>query len=1014
MTLAVAMAVPCLLNGHAVAQDDAARSTSFGDQYHTSWTLREGVPAGLAHVTQTSDGFLWLASETGLYRFDGVEFVKYHPPPGQSLLNDGAITALAPTSDGGLWIAFRFGGTSFIKAGAIANYPPEQDFAQPIYSLVQDQNGNVWGASSIGLTRFDGTRWGRVDQSWGFLFERALHLRIDPEGTLWVDDGKHYYVLVRGSKQFRATDIRTGKVDFASDGRGWAAIDGVGLIQLRRSDRDGWTEGPLVIRENIATLTHTSDGALWFGAHDGIWSLSGPIARAIPPLQTAAAHRFREVDGLSDDYVYELMQDREGSVWAITPRGLDQFRISIFSTTYSPPDMMRLSAVNEGDGILVGSGFIAKSALLRIGKHGSESIRTPFKAIHAMFRDREGTVWVNGDGKLWSFTGNKFTAIPPPQEYSSGNLGVQSMTMDESGALWLSITTRGSNGIYRNDHGNWIPVRDISGHPNQAAVSMMTDSMGQIWMGFAQDRLAIVAGDTTHRYDRDSGLDVGAVTAMTEHGDHVWLGGTEGLDYFSKGRFQQIFSDAGTRLYGVTGVVETRNGDIWLNYADGIAKIDAADLRTALASENHRAKIRLFNQLDGYPGTPIMRTQSSTVAQTADGRIYFLARAGVVWIDPDHIEKNTVPPNTFVTSVIVDQQVYENPASLSFPGGAENLQINYTATSLLIPGKVRFRYKLEGFDKDWQDVGTRRQAFYTRLPPGRYTFLVTASNNDGVWSTSNARCEFTLPPTFLQSLWFKLICIAIFLLVVTALYLLRVKQLTAQVRSTLFTRLAERERIARDLHDTFFQGIQGLFLRFNTGTAQLPPNEPARQIFIEALELSDRVMLEGRELVLDLRADETAESDLPEAFARAVDEFASPSKPEFKVVVVGQARQLHPGCATELFRIGKEAIYNAFRHAKATAVEVEVVYEKDVLQLHIRDNGQGIDEQVIRDGRRPGHLGLPGMSERAQRIGAKFGIWSKRGNGTEIEITVPSGVAYALSRETTRPGWWSRWIQKNS
>ncbi len=1014
VTLAVAMAGPCLLNGHAVAQDYAARSTSFGDQYHTAWTFREGVPAGLVHITQTSDGFLWLASETGLYRFDGVEFVKYHPPPGQSLVNDGAITALTATADGGLWIAYRFGGASFIRTNAIANYPPTQDFAQAIYALVQDQDGNMWGASSIGLMRFDGSRWGRIDQSWGFLFEQVVHLRVDPEGTLWVDDGKRYYVLPRGFKQFRATGIRTGKVDIARDGRGWAAVDGVGLIQLRRSDRDGWTEGQSMIRENIAALTDTVDGSLWFGAHDGIWRIDGQAARSAF-LPSSTAQRFHKEDGLSDDFVYELMQDREGSVWAITPRGLDQFRRSVFTTTNLSSDMLRLSIVNEGDSILVGSGFSAKSMLVRITERGSEPIRTPFKEIHVMFRDREGVVWINADGKLWSFIGNKLTLIPGPQDYpSSANLVLQSMTMDGAGALWVSIPARGPKGIYRYDHGSWIPFRDVPDLSNPTAVNMMTDGLGHVWMGFAQNRLAIVAENTTRHYGRDSGLDVGAITAMTEHGDHVWIGGTEGLDYFSNGRFQQIVSDTGARLSGVTGIVETRGGDIWLNCAVGIVQLDAAEVHAALISQSHRAKVRIFNQLDGYPGTPIVRRQTSSVTQTADGRIFFLARAGVVWIDPDHIEKNTVPPNTFVTSVIVDQHAYENPASLNLPEGAQNLQINYTATSLLIPGKVQFRYKLEGFDKDWQEVGTRRQAFYMRLPPGHYTFLVTASNNDGVWSKSNARWEFVLPPTFLQSLWFKLICIAIFLLVLTALYLFRVKQLTAQIRSTLFTRLAERERIARDLHDTSFQGIQGLFLRFNTGTAQLPLNEPARQIFIEALEQSDRVMLEGRELVLDLRADETAASDLPEAFARAADEFASHSKPEFKVIVVGQTRQLHPVCATELFRIGKEAVYNAFRHAAATAVEVEVLYEQDVLQLRIRDNGQGMDERVLRDGRRPGHLGLPGMSERAQRIGAKFNIWSKKGNGTEIEITVAAGVAYAASRDIVRSGWLSRWNQRSS
>jgi signal transduction histidine kinase/ligand-binding sensor domain-containing protein len=1012
--LQVVLVYACVDCGVGAAQAFLLKPKPFDSQYHNSWTVREGIPSFLWHVAQTSDGFLWLASETGLYRFDGLEFTKLYTSHGQDSSSDKTVTGLLPTADDGLWATYRFGGADFIKSGSVTKYPSGPDFAQTIYALVQDKNNDIWGATAFGLMRFDGVRWSRVDESWGVHFKQVVHLRVDPEGTLWVDDGASYFILPRGSKQFRATRIRSGRVAFASDGNGWVAVDGAGLFRMKHWDDGRWTEGQFLMKENISTLLPATDGSLWIGAHDGVWRVDPLAARSAAPLSLAALQQFNKENGLTDDYVYELMEDREGSIWAITQKGLDQFRNSPITNADLPAGMTGISILNEGNTLLVGSAFSSKLPLVRINESGVTPIDAPFKAVRQMYRDHSGAVWLNTIRELWIYSENKLRQIPLPPTKPTVNRDIQTMTMDESGTLWVSFINGGANEVYRYAHGDWFLFRGDSRFPNATVITMFTDSHGQVWMGFNQSRIAVVTENKTQYYDIENGLHAGTVFAMAEHGDHVWIGGTEGLDYFSKGRFQQIVTDGGARLSGITGIVETENGNLWLSCAIGIVEIDASELTAALDSESYRVRLRVFNNLDGYLGAPTVRWQDSTIVQTQNRRIYFASPSAAAWIDPYRVYKNTVPPCAFITSATVDGQVYEDAASLKISRSAQNIQINYTATSLLIPQRVQFRYKLEGFDRDWQRVGTRRQAFYSRLPPGHYSFHVLASNNDGVWSTSEATLQFSVPPAFFETWWFRWLCVVAVALLFVVAYLVRIRRLAAQIRNKLVERLAERERIARDLHDTFFQNIQGLLLRFNTGTARLSPDEPARQILMEALVQSDRVMAEGRELVLDLSPTITDSSDLPDSLARAGEEFKALGQSEYKVIVTGGPRPLNPVCSTELSRLGREAIYNAFRHAHARTIEAELVYQDDSLNLRIRDNGIGIDEQVLHDGGRAGHRGMVGIKERSNKLGAKLSIWSQRGTGTEIEVSVAASVAYLTTERKTLRRWFFKWVQRSS
>jgi signal transduction histidine kinase len=369
--------------------------------------------------------------------------------------------------------------------------------------------------------------------------------------------------------------------------------------------------------------------------------------------------------------------------------------------------------------------------------------------------------------------------------------------------------------------------------------------------------------------------------------------------------------------------------------------------------------------------------------------------------------RNPLPPPVEIQKVFSDGKQYAIRGSiLRLPIHTSSLQIDYTAGSLTIPERVHFRYKLDGLDGNWQDGGTRREAVYTNLGPGQYTFQVIASNNDGVWNDTGAIIKFEIPPAFVQTKLFLAVCIAVGVSLIWLLFVLRLRQAREKIRSRLEDRLAERERIALDLHDTFFQGIQGLLLRFNTALNILPPSEPARAILADALQQSDRVMLEGRETMIDLRAKSSGTEEIADALVRVGEELVKDHPADFRVTVFGDPIPLHSIVFEEMRLIGQEALFNAFRHARPSVIEVELSYTAKEVVICIRDDGAGIDDETFKQGFRSGHMGLISMRERAAKIDGSLDIWTRLGAGTEINLRVPASAAYTRPKKRN----WREWI----
>jgi signal transduction histidine kinase len=359
--------------------------------------------------------------------------------------------------------------------------------------------------------------------------------------------------------------------------------------------------------------------------------------------------------------------------------------------------------------------------------------------------------------------------------------------------------------------------------------------------------------------------------------------------------------------------------------------------------------------------------------------------------------------------VTVDRKEFAAANNLNLPPRSRDVLFDYTSPTVAIPQRVKFRYRLDDYDRDWHEAGTRRQAFYTDLPPGKYSFRVIASNSDGVWNESAAKLDFFITPAYYQTNWFRALCAIFFMAVVWAAYQWRIRQLQHQFDLTLEARVGERTRIARELHDSLLQSFHGLLLRFQT-VFQLLPERPmeAKEKLGSAIEQTADAITEGRDAVQGLRDSTVQCNDLALAISTLGEELATDStnhRPAFRVAVEGASRNLRPLLRDEIYKIGAEALRNTFRHAQARQVEVELRYDNEQFRLRVRDDGKGIDPLILSSQSSKGHYGLPGMRERATIVGGKLTVWSEVDAGTEVELRVPASVAYMTER---KPSWWLR------
>ena len=990
--LRLALLLLLLAPAPASAVDPERHISQYG---HTAWRVFDGaIPRG-GLVTQTTDGYIWLGTTDGLMRFDGVRFSLWRGDDGKPLIK--RFSALLGASDGSLWIG-TLSGLTHLKSGKLYTYAKPNEKAA-ISNIVEDRSGTIW-VSRYHVPKGSGPlcRVGEAElvcygAKEGLPARYALALTQDSDGYFWFGGD----VLCRWRPGSAATcfdevgrqgTIRMDIQEFASGPSGsvWAAIDAVGpQFGVRYFSGGKWSpfivpgfDGPSVRSQGIYLDRHNS---LWVGtANNGLYRIHDGVA-----------DHYTSQDGLSGNAVDSFYEDREGNLWVATDSGLDMFRDTPV-VSYSTAQGLFASWISSILARRDGSIWIGNQGaidILRNGKHSLLSSRAMSgDSVVSLFEDQAQTVWLGLDRALFAYQNGRFFDIKRPDGSPLRQNSELPVTEDADGNIWAL----GQTGHLFRIKDRKI-VEDIQlGESLSSASLLEPDKSGGLWIGSKAGMIARYHAGQLQIYSLKDDKDPLSIHEMIVDTDNSLLISTErGLVRWSNGQHAALGMRNGLPCESIYSAIKDDNGSLWLYARCGLLQIEASQLAKWEASSTSPISARVFDAHDGaFPAIRAPRQHISSKAP--DGRLWFTNSVLAQVVDPKHLPRNEVMPPVAIEGLIADRKVLGAQAGIQVPALTRDLQIDYTALSFSVPQKVRFRYILEGHDTVWQEPGGRRQAYYTDLPPGKYRFRVIASNNDGIWNQQGASLDFKVMAAWYQTTWFRLLFVVIILTTAWALYRLRVRQVAHALAARFDERLAERTRIARELHDTFLQTVQGS--KLVADDALDAPYEPARmrQAMEQLSTWLGKAVEEGRAALNSLRTSATETNDLAEGLRRATEECRMFSPMETSFSVEGDSREMHPVVRDEIYRIGYEAIRNASTHSKASRLHVGLKYGQD-LAISVGDNGVGIPQSTINGGAN-GHYGLQGMRERAVRIGGKLRIVSSVDSGTEVSLVVPGKIAF--------------------
>lgn len=977
---------------------------------HSAWRMKDGLFRGAPNViTQTPDGYIWIGTMAGLIRFDGVRLVSWEPPHGSQLPSPN-ITALLAARDGSLWIGTD-AGLSHWAHQSLVTYLEEPAL---ISAVLEDQRGRIW----VTRTRIPNAHGplcqvsGSKPECYPVPDEASIgNCCTDPVedslGDLWIGtssallrwrDGSVTVYPNKNLKPNRGTDGIVALTS-ASDGSLLVGISDAGPgLGLEQFEQDAWKpfheRGLDGSKLGVSSLLLDRDRALWIGTLDqGIYRIRGN-----------RVDHFNAADGLSSNSVWSFYQDREGNIWVATSEGIDCFRdipVSSFSTQEGLNADNVVSVLGAHDGTV----WVGNDGSLDAIHNGTvSSIRTgkglPGHQVTSLFEDRARRLWVGVDDKLFVYQNGRFTEI---KRADGGHIGtVAGMTADGEDNIWAT-TIAPSRKLVRIR--SFKMVEEIQAPHIPDARTLAADRTAGIWLGLMNGDLARYRNGNVEIFSFHHNPDL-RVRQVIVNFDNSVLGATAvGLIGWKDGRLQTMTVSNGLPCDDIYSVLPDEK-NYWLYTHCGLIRIAAEQMQQWWEQPARALEVNVFDQFDGVrPQSPVF---SPPASRSPDGKLWFANNSVLQMFDPAHTRKNSVVPPVHVEQIIADGKTFPPYSGLALPALVRSLELDYTALSFVVPETVRFRYKLEGHDLDWQDSGTRRQAFYGSLPPGRYRFHVIASNNDGVWNGEGAWLDLSIAPAWYQRSSVQLLFVLVGALLVWGLYQMRMRQVAHQFNLSLEARVSERTRIARDLHDTLLQSFHGLMFQFQAARNMLPrrPDE-AMDVLDSAIGATEQAIAEGRSAIQQLRSEQVDEGDLAQWLTNIGEELTrsqstNGNSASFRVTVEGEQRSLSPLPRTEVYRITREILQNAFRHAQAHHIEAEIRYDDGLLRVRIRDDGKGIDPQVLQAGGSAGHWGLRGARERAQQIGARVDFWSEAGAGTEVQLTVPAAVAYEKSRNKRR------------
>ncbi|HMG73437.1 MAG TPA: two-component regulator propeller domain-containing protein [Pyrinomonadaceae bacterium] len=949
-------------------------------QFNASvWLTENGLPQNTIHsIIQTRDGYVWLATEEGLARFDGIKFTVFDKQNTPELKSND-IRVLLEDRRGALWIGTADGLIRLLDSKFTAFTTRDGLPSNAIDALCEDHDGLLWVATAAGIVRFGETVFTPFAAQGEFPKNGIKALFADREGALWIgsSEGLARYKNGANAKYTMQDGLASNSVvsiDQDKDARMWVGtVDGLNCLEGNRfvtfTTRDG------LPNNRIISLAVDREGSVWIGTPGGLSRFADKHFSS-----------FRPGDGLVNEIILSIFEDREGSLWLGTESGgLSLLKDKKF-TTYTLKEGLRSDLVKsiyeDGKGnIWIGTNGGGLS-LLKDGKLTTYTTVDGLSSnvVLALFGDGEGNLWVGTPDGLNRFRDGKFKTFTSADGLA--NDFVRSIYADHGGNLWIG--TRG--GLTRLTAERFNIYTTADGLPNDFVGTIYEDAQGNIWIGTLGGLSKFKDGKFTTYTTRD-GLSSDVVISLHEDADGVlWIGTSGGgLNRLKQGKLAAYTTRNGLSDDVVYSILEDRQNSLWLSSNKGIFRVNKKELDDFVNGTAGSIAPVLYGPADGMITRECSGGGHPAGWRSADGKLWFATIKGVAMIDPEKIKLNDQPPPVAIEQIRVDDESIVPAQTIELGPGKSRLDFYYTALSFVAPEKVRFKYKLEGFDSDWVDGGTRRIAYYTNLRPGRYRFRVIASNNDGLWSPTGAAFDLYLKPHLYQTYWFYAFCALILAMIVWQLYRFRLKRVELQFAAVL----AERNRIAREIHDNLAQEMLGISVQLEVVARTMPASAELARTHLDRVRMLVRHgIAEARRYVWDLRSQALDQNDLPAALSETARRLTTETAVSVKMKVSGIFRPLSPLIEGNLLRIGQEAINNAVRHAQARNILINLKFEERRVQLSVRDDGHGFDYQESTNGDAK-HFGLVGMQERAVRIGGTLKVDSRAGEGTEVLVDVP-------------------------
>jgi signal transduction histidine kinase/ligand-binding sensor domain-containing protein len=968
--LVAALAIAGAIGATAIAAD---LRNVLGDYGLTSWGQKDGLNSSVIwSLAQDHDGYIWLGTDAGPVRFDGVRFTPLDQVISSPLANV-SVRAISVSRDGAIFFGLAEpGGIARLRGSELKVFGVPDGLAEGgVTVLFEDSEGVTWAGNRAGLHRMVNERWEKFGS--GLPAGPLYSVYNDRGGNLFVGTPVGVFKRPAGVRDFQQEETFDSQVrGVAEDGEGklWVTDP---LIGLRRMHERALLS-PTIEKGRGSKLLRDGRGNFWVGTSgQGLWRVRPATSGKTLVERTSAA------TGFSDDGVTALIEDREGNIWAGTLDGLNRL------TPHKMTAVLNLGPVSSVDATADGQVWVGTpDALVEFTGGDIERRRDPRPLIGAplgaMHADERGALWIATNRNLLRFEGGEPLVVPLS---GSAPRQITSMTSDFNGGVWAYDLTQG---LVRWNGGRFISVPLPDDVKKTSVVSSYSDRHGRAWFGLADGRVAVADSESKFKlFGPEQGLTSGPYRAIVEDQRNVvWLGGNSGLTRFDGHHFATIRARREFPIDSLTAIVDDEQGHLWLaTEGEGIIRVYHEEIDRALANPSHAIQFSKYDKFDGFAGTPRWFGNRSAV-RARDGRLWFVAGRGITVIDPDDLGEVKIDRFPVrIEAVAADDLRFAVAANLALAPRTTRVEIDYTVLNLTTPLKTNFRYKLEGFDPEWVEAGTRRQAFYTNLPPRAYQFRVVASKIDGTWDEPGATLAFTIRPMFYQTTGFMIVCAVGLVLAVGGAWRLHLRRL----RKEFSLLIGERARLSREIHDTLLQSLFGVALQCDA---------MARDLFVKAPHLKDQFtrmrhdveddIREARQSIWNLRSPRLESNSLDNALREVGEHATASTQAAFAFELSGTPRQSNPDVDAQLLRIGREAVSNAVRHARASKIQMKLAYTDREIILSVRDDGVGFDVATAGSN---GHYGLTSMQERAEAAGGTFKLESRPGQGTVIEAVAP-------------------------